>query len=150
MRTHIFLDLEQTVIDTWESQRLINIEQVTNKLRDQPHDAVMHIFSFALWDEKDERNFRSDLEIRLMQALGVHTRFIVHTVDQIGEALLRSTKVLWDRRDLITCLGKQDAFMQFCRSKFDKDVFCVLIDDMVINSVTVDTDFRRVIQTVRI
>jgi hypothetical protein len=149
---HIFLDLEQTVIDTWDSQCLINIERVSGVLKD--HFAigktVMHIFSFAIWNDEDERNFRSDLEVRLMEALGLHTRFIVHSVDQIGSDLFRSTKVCWERNELITCLGKQGAFTDFCRAKFDRNVHCILLDDMVINSVTVDTDFSRIIQTVRI
>lgn len=151
---HIFLDLEQTVIDSWESQCLINIEQVRNKLADfgwtDQSLHLLHIFSFAIWNEEDERVFRSDIEPRLMGALGAKARFIVHRVDQISSELLHSTKVLWERQELITCLGKQDAFVQFCRAKFARTTHCILLDDMVINSVTVDTDFNRIIQTVRI
>lgn len=149
---HIFLDLEQTVIDSWESQCLINIEQVRAKLADHfaVGESVMHIFSFAIWDDRDECVFRSDLEARLMEALGLHTRFVVHSVDRIGGELLRSTRVLWERQELITCLGKQEVFTQFCRAKFNRAVHCILLDDTVINSVTIDTDFSRIIQTVRI
>lgn len=152
MTQHIFLDLEQTVIDSWESQCLINIEQVRTRLADHfaVGESVMHIFSFAIWDEKDEANFRCELETRLMEALGLQVRFIVHRVDQISNAVFKNTGVLWERQELITCLGKQEAFTQFCRAKFGKGDHCILLDDMVMNSVTVDTDFNRIIQAVRI
>ena len=149
MHPRVFLDLEQTIIDEWSNPVLINVGKISNFLRQNNVDEI-EIFSFAIWDEKDEANFCCELETRLMEALGLQVRFIVHRVDQISNAVFKNTGVLWERQELITCLGKQEAFTQFCRAKFGKGDHCILLDDMVMNSVTVDTDFNRIIQAVRI
>ena len=68
MPTKIFLDLEGTVIDTWDDRNLCNIERVKAFLGDTEE---VHIFSAAIWDDKDKRTFAEEIKPALEQALDV-------------------------------------------------------------------------------
>lgn len=49
---HLFIDLEETVIDNWFNKNFINIDKIKNMIDDLNPDHL-HIFSAAIWDIND-------------------------------------------------------------------------------------------------
>lgn len=69
---HLFLDLEETIIDNWESKNIINIDKIKNTI-DYSNPDHLHIYSAAIWDSNDVTEFnnklRDNLEILLKRKL---------------------------------------------------------------------------------
>ncbi|MCA9497316.1 MAG: hypothetical protein KC589_10325 [Nanoarchaeota archaeon] len=49
---HLFLDLEETLIDEWTTKNIININKI-KQLITEINPSTVHIFSAAIWDSND-------------------------------------------------------------------------------------------------
>lgn len=145
MDKFVWLDLEGTVIATWDDPELGNIQKVRQWLKNEGAKAV-GIFSFAIDDDKDKTYFKNSFTLKaLEQALGVMITRIV-TVEEVRHAIMLKNKVklegLWEVKQL---WSKERGFIDFCFQHF-KDCECVLLDDLV-NDMTMT--FERKNLTIR-
>lgn len=131
MDTEFFLDLEETVIDSWGSARLVNTNFMQAFL--QRHGVKqVHIFSFAVWNDKDRDEFRSQIQPRLEQVLEVKI-LDCPTVEEMRRLDQAVTSTWFDgATDFIQVRGKQTAFTTWVNVKFP-DRNCVLVDDQVLD-----------------
>lgn len=145
MQKFVFLDLEGTIIDTWDNHEMGNIQKVRQWLKNENVKAA-GIFSFAVDNEKDKADFKNAFVFKaLEEALGVMFTRIV-TVEEVRHAIMMKNRVkledLWEVKQL---WGKERGFIDFCFQHFN-DCECVLLDDLV-NDMTVT--FTRKNLTVR-
>lgn len=133
-----FLDLEETVIDCWQSGCLVNV----NKLKNLNMPEVT-IFSFAVWDEIDQKKFATDF--KPMIELALNTKVVLcPTVQDMMLADTKLTGVRWngDVTEFITLRGKFNAFVSWC-NLFHPSADCMLVDDIVPNVDIVNRDSGR-------
>jgi hypothetical protein len=85
---HLFLDLEDTVIEpipdaqAWSRTRIINEEKIRRFIEEfQP--AGVHIFSFAIWNEHERKNFNRWLRLPLEIALKRELRLVLRVDEDI-------------------------------------------------------------------
>jgi hypothetical protein len=140
---HLFLDLEDTIITPvttgWHNTELINVALIRKHILDLNPDFI-HIFSFAIWDERELGLFRKHCCPMIEQALGIKISNVPTVDDDIIPAccdimgLSRST-VTFD--DVSSFWSKHESFRLWCRRKFINRAFSevkvVLLDDAVIN-----------------
>ena len=118
--THLFLDLEGTVItpvlDGWHNAEILNLDRVKDVIwKEQP--LTVNIFSFALHTEADLSSFNGRIRNALEKELGVEFTWIP-TVQQIKGATcaarhLHPGKV--DLDDLSSFFSKHESFRLFVR-----------------------------------
>ena len=137
---NMFLDLEGTVIEDWDSFRLMteNIRSIRHALEHRKIKEV-HIFSFAIHDEADVARFVSELQPTLERHLqvpivGVHTIQEMKHVDEVWRGCR-----LFDMSEFILLRGKQGAFESWAASKHPGQS-SALIDDVVPNLILNNLD----------
>jgi hypothetical protein len=125
-----FLDLEQTIIESWASPDLIYTDPLRLWLHAQGAESV-NIFSFALWNEKDkvafvDRGIRHSIET----ALGLPVRTYPAVTDMMRAEQQVNHTNFENVQEYIGLRGKKDAFRNYmqCVGSFTR---AVLIDDVV-------------------
>lgn len=137
------------VLNGWFNVQFMNIDKVRTVIKEFQPD-VVHIFSFAIWDQQQLNGFNTLLRERLEKALGVKFS-VVPTVDD--DILPKCCKVVGIQRDTVSFLemsdfwGKHEAFRLFMRSTFatmqpDIAADVMLLDDSVINESFTWPDLR--------
>ena len=143
----VFLDLEQTVITTWDDGYLANTTQVREFLAAQ--GAIQFtVFSFAVWNEQDQRDFDRRHRRVLEKALDCRVAACPSVADfmRVDTAL---TGVRFDSlTDYISIRGKVGAFTNWAR--FYKLTHALLVDDVVPNVDILDRDTGHVIRFVNV
>lgn len=137
--TTLFLDLEKTIIHSWDDPMIVNEERVTNKIRSINPDKI-GIYSYAIYDRKDLTIFQStiqeDLEntfqIKIDPTLLVTVEEIADTVKQLKNS---------DVRTFIQQYGKQKSFSEFIKQKYKVGKF-ILLDDLVENTEIIEGDLK--------
>lgn len=150
---HLFLDLEDTIItpvmSSWASTdiELINTQKVCNFIEKERPDYI-HIYSFAIWHDKDRDEFTQFLLPYIKRRMGVNISFIP-TVEEIANVLdgVFVSKPL-EHRDM-SKLGKQLTFIEYVKKKFSK-CECILIDDMVEDSIHTFIDKRLSVRCINV
>lgn len=150
----LFLDLEETVIRSWSNQTLCNIGKIKNFLDTNPgvdrHD--VRIFSFAIYNEADRKEFERDIKPMLERGLNI-TVTEWPSVMQIAELDQRLTGCRWmdadtmgglDICEFIAIRGKPGAFENYIWAEGEDGESYVLIDDVVPQRSIID--HRRRIQ----
>jgi hypothetical protein len=145
----IFLDLEETVIDSWDSGMLVNSAQVRDFL-DHFSAKTARVFSFAVWDRADQDTFDRLHRRPLEKALDVHFD-LCPTVQDFMQTDTALTGVHWhgDVTEFITLRGKVGAFTNWCRFHHP-DSDCLLVDDIVPNMDIMNHDTHSVIRFVNV
>ena len=144
----VFLDLEETVIDSWDSGLLVNSGKVRDFLQQNSVKSV-HIFSFAIWTDKDKVDFDKRLRPFLKRALSTDFR-MVPSVEDMMKVDTAITGVHFDSiTDFLSIRGKQGAFMSFCKHHFDRK-HNVLVDDVVPNAMFHNFDTGLKLQFVNV
>ena len=142
LKTKIFLDLEETVIDTWGSSLLVNTSVVRGFLRDNDAKEVS-IFSFAIWDNADKEHF-VDSSMKHMLETALEVKIVEWlSVDEIIKINAPGT----DRIDYISWEGKARAFYALCKNR-EYDTTCMLVDDTVDSEVLTVHDKRLEIKLI--
>jgi hypothetical protein len=130
---HVFLDLEQTLIESWDNPWQMNASTAfqSHLLALKVPNVEFHIFSFAIWNENDvftfrrfQRKIESFFNIAISDVIMISD--IVSAVKQV-----RSIQVLEDS-ELSQLFGKADSWLDFC--KFHKIHNAILFDDKVEDS----------------
>lgn len=133
----VFLDLEETVIASWDDQTLLpgRIAHIKEFLDGATaHDGVeIGLASWAVWNDRDKSQFNNNLREDLENALGhkFDDRF-VWSMDDWAKELFVHTGKLMERSELFDIFGKEEVLIKMarCHPLFsDKNV--LLFDDRV-------------------
>ena len=134
----VFIDLESTVIDTWENCNLYpkgirQIKDFINKMSVKITE--LDIFSYAVYNIKDIIFFRKYIAPLLADAFGVKINIPISVEDYISIAQAE-LKCKMSQDDFFTFMKKDIFFPLFVRWLAYKNVYCtdkvfVLFDDMV-------------------
>lgn len=145
----IFLDLEETVIDSWQSGMLIRSSQVRDFLKEQNATNVT-IFSFAVWDSNDQQVFDKQHRRALQKSLDTGI-VLVPTVQDFMAADTKLTGVNWhgDVTEFICLRGKVGAFINWCKLHHPT-TNCLLVDDIVPNMDIIDHDTNTTIKFINV
>ena len=145
----IFLDLEETVIDSWDSGLLVNSSQVRDFIKSQQASNVT-IFSFAVWDANDQKTFDKQHRRVLQRALDTGIA-LVPTVQDFMLSDTKLTGVDWqgDVTEFICLRGKVGAFINWCKLHHSGEN-CLLVDDVVPNMDVIDRDSGVIIRLVNV
>lgn len=131
MNTCVFLDLEETIIDSWESGNLVNVQVIKDYL-EKNNIKEVGIFSFAIYNDRDLDIFSRDHKTAIERVLNVTISTVI-SVEQMLKLDTAFTGLFFESvSDFISIRGKKDAFINFVNGnvKFDK---AILIDDVVPN-----------------
>jgi hypothetical protein len=135
----VFLDLEDTIITSWEDKVLINVDAIHAWLDSRLDDhRTIQIFSFAIWDDKDKKHFvDSGMKTMIEKALNVEvTEWLsIEEMQQIVEEW--SGIRFLDRLDFMQLHGKHWSFIKVCLAR-EQNHRCILVDDAVPHRTTFD------------
>lgn len=150
MRRILFLDLEGTIIDTFETGNLTSNHKVIKEfIKDNDFDEV-HLFSFAIYGDKDITTF-NDACFRgwLENTFDIVFNDAILSVDKIMKICNTQLKINMNREDFFDFMKKDIAFRLVCEADpYFKECDCFLLDDMVKNtSLFVD---NRIINTINV
>jgi len=143
----LFLDLEETVIQSWDNPIFCNTDFILDILKQEQVKQV-HIFSFAIYNDRDKKIFENTMKSGLEQHLGVEILSWV-SIKELIEKIFNHTNTLFDENELITLWGKVRSFHDFCSSEFN-NIECILVDDVVPNSRFDLFDKNLSIRTIRV
>lgn len=144
----VFLDLEDTIINSWLNPTLINVGVIRTWIDSmvETDDVEISIFSFAIWDDKDKVDFvGTGVKASIEKALNVKV------VEWLSVAEMQQIIETWsgfrytDRTDFMQLHGKHDAFIKVCLARDEKNT-CVLIDDAVPHRTTFDHERQLTIE----
>lgn len=144
MTTKLFLDLEGTVIATWDDRVLCNIERVKSFLGDVKE---VHIFSAAIWNDKDKRVFSDDIKPFLERVLDVSIMTWPSMEDVWKTTTWKGTR-FENVQEMIALIGKKRMFEDWCFQKEQPETTCILVDDMFGNTTLIHDDLGIVVKTV--
>lgn len=132
---HVFLDLEETLIEGVDHWKVYNSNKNfrNDLLKYVSHNAKVHIFSFAVWDNKEDHAFIEMIIPQLEKEYGIKIDDCIFKQD-IAFAIkqVKNIQVL-DEFDLSQLVGKQDAFLCFC--KYFNLKHATLFDDTVADGI---------------
>ena len=127
-----WLDLEQTIIASWDDVFLINVGSIKEFLKDRGITEV-GIFSFAIYNEADKEEFQKNVKPIIERALGVTVILWPSVRDMIridkqytGDHFDSENEV----HDYIQFRGKKDGFINYINATCNFDT-AILIDDVV-------------------
>lgn len=147
METHWFFDLEDTLIDSWASGLLVHTSVVREFL--QRYDIRgFHIFSFAVWNERDRATFDQDLRQLLERTFQVQI-LTCPTLEDFREATLEQAQMAFSASGYCQQWGKVRAFQDYVRHH-GFDGRAVLVDEMVPTASTVERQSGHVIEYVNV
>ena len=127
-----FIDLEQTIIESWDNPNLINVQRISTWLKQERADEL-RIFSFAIWDDKDKRKFDNDIKPAIQLALDLPV-VSWPSVQDMMRADFNHTGIRFEEghavSEFIQLRGKEQGFFNYVCNQYDFDR-AVLIDDVV-------------------
>lgn len=88
LNTMCFLDLEETVITSWDDPVLMNVSKLREFFSER-HISEIHIFSFAVSHDRDRDQFKREMQEMLEQALDVKI-VKVFTVEEIARIIRKN------------------------------------------------------------
>ena len=145
--TIVFLDLEQTIIASFDDPFLINVQSIKQFLQDRNVTEV-GIYSFAIWDQKDQHTFETHIKPTIELALGITVK-TWPTLQDFVRADREYTGIRFDpefeTHEFIQLRGKKDGFLHYVQHKYNFKK-AILIDDVVPNLTIIDRDRDRTIE----
>lgn len=128
----IFLDLENTVIESWDC--LVPMQDNINAIEKyiSNDDSIIGVFSFAIWDSHDVSVFMRDV-YPLLPILTERLGIVMH-MDDLKKKLSEEFHVTVVDEDFVTFLRKEYAFEIYVKFLVDAGLSeneFVLIDDVV-------------------
>jgi hypothetical protein len=155
MNKHLFIDLEETLIDTWDNFHLGPVNRI-NALLDEHFpgqrpslDAT--VWSFAVWNDKDRDHFNKTMRDFLGGIFGLNFVRVI-TCEEMIEAIVAFkgfAKGSIDMVEMSQIWGKEGSFECWVRLNEGPGHF-VLIDDVVPNRTVLLPDNSQTIQSVRV
>jgi hypothetical protein len=152
--SNIYLDLEETIIQSWHDPLLINVEKLRSWLHD--HNAKkIHIFSFAIYNDRDSKLFEDSYKPMIERALQVEILTFPSIItmakcdtEQTGQYWLRESESI-GIIDYVNTRGKQDGFVKWAEFHHEGET-SVLIDDVVKNMMVSFWDSDTHIETINV
>lgn len=143
---HLFLDLEETLIDEWTTKNIINIDKI-KQLITEINPSTVHIFSAAIWNINDINEFNNELRYYLNTAFNIRIDKVVSmkTAKKFSSWKTYNSTI----QELLLTIGKFKLFIDFCKSNYS-NCTCILIDDMCDNEIITNSDLNLKIQMIRI
>ena len=133
-RLHVFLDLEQTLVESWDAPWRVNqcqaFRDLLVKIQTDFPNAEFHMFSFAIWDVNDVLTFEGFKE-NIENSFNIKISNIP-TRDNVLRAVksVRKLQIL-DGDEMSQLFGKSDSWLDFCKCHNITDA--ILFDDLVNN-----------------
>lgn len=145
----IFLDLEDTVIDSWDGNRLlVHLHQLRSFLR-QHNAKQIGIFSFAIWIEKDKIEFDTvHFKGMIEKALDVEI-IMFPSVQEMTKEIFWKHGTVFDMHETIAIWGKQRTFIDWCTLVRPAN-HCILVDDVIDNFVLTNTTQDIIIEGINV
>lgn len=154
--TKVFLDLEDTIINSWDDPTLINVDSIREWLGgrewvgghfDRPRTTSVSIFSFAIWDEKDKQDFvRSGLKLAIERALLIEEIVEWLSIEEMQRIVEEWSGFRFESRiDFMQLHGKHWAFTKVCLAR-EQNTTCILLDDAVPHRTTFDHERQLTIE----
>lgn len=127
---HIWLDLEETIINNWNDGLLINVSRIKKWLADN-NISNIHIWSFAIWNDSDQLDFvDSGMKDSIERALDCKILTYM-SVAQMEQAVYEYERFRYDSQsEFMQLNGKRWSFIKYCLLKHPTKK-CILIDDAV-------------------
>ena len=143
----VFLDLEETVITSWDEGLLCNASRVREFLAEQKATNFT-VFSFAVWNDRDKADFER-LHRRVLERALDCTVLACPSVEDFMQADTELTGVQFDSvTDFIGIRGKVGAFTSWAR--FHELGNALLVDDVVPNLDVVNRDTGEVTRFINV
>lgn len=133
----LYLDLECTIIDVFSAGNLMNVNKIRHILQDYGINEV-GIFSFAVLDNKDRKDFYHRIAPSIEEALGVKI-IMCPTIHDMMRADFNITGNKWntdnrlDVSEWVNLRGKVDAFHLWAKKNGKPNDKYILVDDVVPN-----------------
>ena len=132
VHTILYLDLEATIIASWQDPHLINVASIRHFLKERRITEVS-IFSYAIYNDADKRIFAEQIKPDIERALGVTVMGWPSVQDMIREEK-KYTGIVFDQAyevtEYIQLRGKKDGFINYVQGTCEFEV-AILIDDVV-------------------
>lgn len=146
----VWLDLEETIIDNWDSGLLINPGRIKKWLKSTYNVDEINIWSFAIWNEADKLEFVSTgMKAAIEKAL--ECRIIdFPSVEDMQQLIEKYEGIIYDSRGEFMQLNqKRWSFMKYCLG-YEPNTRCVLLDDAVPSWELIDWKTKTVVHLVNI
>lgn len=136
---HLFLDLENTLVEPvtegWANVSMLALAPIKRFIANFNPDHT-HVFSFAVGDSMDVRQFELHMRERLQSTLGIQFTRVLTVNQDILPACCRQKNLsanCVDFSDLVDFWGKPGAFKLFTQDMFQdtQGATVALIDDVV-------------------
>lgn len=146
MNKVLFLDLEETLVKSWHDPVFCNTDFIKDIIEKEQTNQV-HMFSFAIIDESDKKIFEDQFKKHLENHFEIEILSWM-SIDEIMKEVFQFNGIVFEKFEFTTMWGKLKAFHDFCRNKFE-DTECILVDDIVPNSIFEITDKNLIIRTIK-
>lgn len=147
MERKFFLDLEETMVESWDDARVCNLGKLKSFFKNNDVKNI-HMFSFAIWNQADKETFLTKFKPFLEEVFDVNIES-VPTLEEILGDVKAHNKSEWDLIDLSVVWGKHRSFVDFCTLNFTNAI-CVLLDDAVPNQTVLVRDFNLQIEIINV
>ena len=151
MKTSLFIDLEETMIDSCDTCALLpdNLERIKGFISEVNPDTI-ETFSWGLWSEQDKANWERTKPL-VAEGWGFDIKTQTFDIEEQQLAFLRAN-IGWVKPSEVIDFGgllkKETVFEWFVRRNFKEGHF-ILIDDMVPNK-RIDFDGKLIITFINI
>ena len=139
MQTTVFLDLEETLLDTWQDGNLLEVglhrtRELLKRVRSTDNRVRVGLMSWAVWDQKDKDDFNS--RFRPFLEAELRTNFddrLVWSMDNWAERVFKFGKKKLDRQDLFDMFQKEEVLFKLarCADPEFRNTAVFLVDDRV-------------------
>ena len=146
----VWLDLEETIIDNWDSGLLINPGKIKKWLKSTYNVDEISIWSFAIWDDADKEEFVSS-GMKEMIEKALECRIIdFPSVEDMQRRVEEYESIRYESRGEFMQLNqKRWSFMKYCLG-YEPNTRCVLLDDAVPSWELVDWKTKTVVHLVNV
>lgn len=143
----LFLDLEETVIKSWDNPELINVDKIKNFIKKISPDEI-NILSVAIWCNSDVEIFMERYKGVIEKALAIRMNKVYAMSDFIKQSSWGNCS-FESRMESMMVVGKFRIFEDFCERNLPK-TFCLLIDDNCPSKIIVNMDTETTINLVNV
>ena len=146
----IWLDLEETIINNWYDGLLIRPGKIKHWLKSTYNVDEINIWSFAIWDENDKKEFvSSGMKEAIEKAL--ECRIIdFPSVEEMQYKIEEYEGIKYDSRGEFMQLNqKRWSFMKYCLG-YEPNTRCVLLDDAVPSWELIDWKTKTVVHLINV